>query len=129
MIRTVWLGVFFLTSLVALVAVRIGAAPLASADVPRVETTTAADTQQATSKKADKLQVSYIEPAADRSTVTPVAMLASVTPVAIVAPKSAPKPAEKPVRIVSRHWHDPLAPKSSSKVDQSKSKPSKASRR
>src|SRR5260370_3031542 len=120
MIRTVWLGVFFLTSLVVLVAVRIGAAPLASADVPRVETTTAADTQQATSTKADKLQVSYIEPAADRPTVTPVA---------IVAPKSTPKPAEKPIRIVSRHWHAPLAPKSSPTADQSKSKPSKASRR
>jgi hypothetical protein len=119
MIRTVWLGVFFLTSLVVLVAIRIGAAPLASAHVSHVETTAAADTQQTTSTKADKLQVSYVEPV-DRTTVTPVA---------IVAPKSTPKPAEKPIRIVSRHWHDPLAPSSPPKVDRSKSKSSKTSRR
>ena len=60
MIRTVWLAIFCLTSLVVLVAIRIGAAPLTRADASRLETTTVADTQQATSTKADKLKVSYI---------------------------------------------------------------------
>jgi hypothetical protein len=123
--RTIWLAIFCLTSLVVLVAIRIGAAPLTSAEASRLETTTVADTQQATSTKADKLKVSYIEPAATTT----------VTPVAIVPPDNAPKPAETTVeaettiKIVSRHWHDPLAPKASPKVDQSKSKSSKASTR
>jgi hypothetical protein len=125
MIRTVWLAIFCLTSLAVLVAIRIGAAPVTRADASRLEPTTAADTQQATSTKADKLKVSYIEPEATTT----------VTPVAIVPPDNAPKPAEKtikaetPIKIVSRHWHDPLAPKASPKLDQSKSKPSKASTR
>jgi hypothetical protein len=117
MIRTVWLAIFCLTCLAVLVAIRIGAAPLTSADAARLETTTAADTQQATSTKADKLKVSYIEPAATTT----------VTPIAIVPPNDAPKPAETTIKIVSRHWHDPLAPKASPNVDRSKSKPSKAS--
>jgi hypothetical protein len=119
MIRTIWLAIFCLTSLVALVAIRIGAAPVTSAVASRLETTAADDTQQATSTKADKLKVSYIEPAASTT----------VTPVAIVPPDNAPKPAETTIRIVSRHWHDPLAPKASPNVDHSKSKPSKASTR
>jgi hypothetical protein len=126
MIRTIWLAIFCLTCLAALVAIRIGATPVTRADASRLETTTPADTQQATSTKADKLKVSYIEPAATTT----------ATPVAIVPPDNAPKPAEttvKPaettIKIVSRHWHDPLAPKASPNVDQSKSKPSKASTR
>jgi hypothetical protein len=109
MIRTVWLAIFCLISLVVLVVIRIGAAPLARADASRLETTAAADTQQATSTKADKLKVSYIEPAAGTT----------VTAVAIVPPKNAPKPAETTIRIVSRHWHDLLAPKASPNVDRS----------
>ena len=117
--RTIWLAIFCLISLVVLVAIRIGAAPLTSAEASRLETTTVADTQQTTSTKADKLKVSYIEPAA----TTPV------TPVGVVPPDNAPKPAETTIKIISRHWHDPLAPKASPKVDQSKSKSSKASTR
>jgi hypothetical protein len=125
MIRTIWLAIFCLTSLVVLVAIRIGAAPVTSAVASHLETTTADDTQQATSTKADKLKVSYIEPAASTT----------VTPVAIVPPDNAPKPAETTVKaettikIISRHWHDPLAPKASPNVDRSESKPSKASTR
>jgi hypothetical protein len=124
MIRTVWLAIFCLTSLAVLVAIRIGAAPVTRADASRLETTTAADIQQATSTKADKLKVSYIEPEATTT----------VTPVAIVPPADAPKPAETtikaetPIKIVSRHWHDPLAPKASPKLDQSKSKPKASTR-
>jgi hypothetical protein len=123
MIRTVWLAIFCLTSLAVLVAIRIGAAPVTRADASRLETTTAADIQQATSTKADKLKVSYIEPEAT-TTVTPVA----------IVPDNAPKPAETtiktetPIKIVSRHWHDPLAPKASPKLDQSKSKPKASTR-
>ena len=123
--RTISLAIFCLTILVVLVAIRIGAAPLTSAEASRLETTTVSDTQQATSTKADKLKVSYIEPAASTT----------VTPVAIVPPDNAPKPAETTVKaettikIISRHWHDPLAPKASPNVDRSKSKPSKASTR
>jgi hypothetical protein len=125
MIRTIWLAILCLTSVAVLVAIRIGAAPVTRAAASRLETTTAADTQQATSTKADKLKVSYIEPEATTT----------VTPVAIVPPDNAPKPAETnikaetTIKIVSRHWHDPLAPKASPKLDQSKSKPSKASTR
>jgi hypothetical protein len=119
MIRTVWLAIFCLVSLVVLVVIRIGAAPLARADASRLQTTAAANTQQATATKADKLKVSYVEPPA-RTTVTAVA---------IVPSKIAPKPAETTIKIVSRHWHDPLAPKASPNVDRSKSKASKASTR
>jgi hypothetical protein len=119
--RTVWLAIVCLTSLVVLVAIRFGAAPPASADASRMDTpATVADPQQATSTKADKLQVSYIEPAAERTTVTPVATM---------PPKSAPKPKEAPIKIASRHWHDPLAPKTSPSVDRSKNKSSKSSTR
>jgi hypothetical protein len=119
--RPVWLALVCLTGLVMLVAIRFGATPLASADAARVETpTTVADPQQTTSTKADKLQVSYSEPAMGRTTVTPVA---------IVPPISAPKSKEETTKIVSRHWHDPLAPKASSNADPSKNKLSKASTR
>jgi hypothetical protein len=119
--RTVWLAIVCLTSLVVLVAIRFGAAPLASADALRMDTmTTVADPQQTTSTKADKLQVSYVEPAADRAAVTPVATMPA---------NSAPKPKEVTIKIVSRHWHDPLAPKASPSVGRSKNKLSKASTR
>lgn len=118
--RPVWLALVCLTGLVVLVAIRFGAMPLASADAARMETPTVAEPQQTTSTKADKLQVSYIEPAVDRTTVTPVA---------IVPAKSAPKSKEATTKIVSRHWHDPLAPKASSNADPSTNKLSKASTR
>ncbi|MDB5612224.1 MAG: hypothetical protein JWP25_9124 [Bradyrhizobium sp.] len=129
MMRTVWLAVFCLTSLVVLVAIRIGAAPFASADASRLETaTTVANPPQATSTKSDKLQVSYIEPTTDRTTVTPVAIV-PLKDAPKILPKNVPKREETTIRIVSRHWHDPLAPKASPNVDRSKNKSSKASTR
>jgi hypothetical protein len=110
MIRTVWLTLICLSGLgVLLGAIKIAAAPLASADASHVEATAG---EQDTLAKADKLEVHHIE----RVTV--------VTPVAIVLPKTAPQPAE-PTRIVGRHWHDPLAPKAASIADQLKRKSSK----
>ena len=43
------------------------------------------------------------------------------TPFAISSPQSAPKPAEPSIKIVSRHWHDPLAPKTEPLANQRKS--------
>jgi hypothetical protein len=94
--------------------------------------TEAVNPPQTTSTKADKLQVSYIEPATDRTTVTPVAIVPTDAPKILPKnpfPKSLPKREETTVRIVSRHWHDPLAPKASPNVDRSKNKSSKAATR
>jgi hypothetical protein len=116
MIKTVWLALIFLTGLGAMVAIKMGTAPLASAGAlqvePRVQTYVETDT---TLTKADKLEVSYVEPVAPDKAV--------VTPVAILPPKTASKPAEKITKIVSRHWHDPLAPKTSRVPDRSATKP------
>jgi hypothetical protein len=45
-----------------------------------------------------------------------------VTPIAILPPKAELKPAEPVTKIISRHWHDPLAPKSEPVTGQSKRK-------
>jgi hypothetical protein len=95
MIRTVWLTLICSSGLGVLGAIKIAATPFASADPSHVESTAG---EQDTLAKADRLEVHHM-PA---QTV--------VTPVAIVLPKTAPQPAE-PMKIVSRHWHDPLAPK------------------
>jgi hypothetical protein len=134
MIRTIWLAVFCLTSLGVLVAIRIGATPFTSADASHVEpVATAVDPPQTTSTKADRLQVSYVEPAKDRTMETPAAV-APLTDAPKILPKnssskSLPRRNETTIRIVSRHWHDPLAPKASPNVDRSKNKSSKASTR
>jgi hypothetical protein len=115
MIRTVWLALICLTGLGVLGAMKMAAAPLTTADASHVETTIATTAEHGILAKADKLEVYHVEP-------VPGSMV--VTPVAIVLPKTAPKPAET-TKIVSRHWHDPLAPKAAPIADQSKRKPSK----
>ena len=100
MIRTLWLALIGLASLGVLVGIKMGAAPLAGADMSRVEATTA---EQVTSTKADKLEVSNIGPTLDKTVVTPIT---------IMPPKTKSEQTEATTKIVSQHWHDPLAPKS-----------------
>src|ERR1035437_2091896 len=99
MIRTLWLALIGLASLGVLVGIKMGAAPLAGADMSRVEATTA---EQVTSTKADKLEVSNIGPTLDKTVVTPIT---------IMPPKTKSEQTEATTKIVSQHWHDPLAPK------------------
>lgn len=100
--RTIYLAAGLLVLMVMLVALRTGSAPLASAQVLGVETATEEE-QRPTSTKSDKLLVfSSTEPAAVRTS----AIRLDLPPAEVVHPT-----ADKPVRIVSRHWHDPLAPK------------------
>jgi hypothetical protein len=113
MIRTLWLALIGLASLGVLVGIKMGAAPLASADMSRVEATTA---EQVTSTKADKLEVSNIGPTLDKTVVTPIT---------IMPPKTKSEQTEATTKIVSRHWHDPLAPKVKPVADRSKDKSSK----
>jgi hypothetical protein len=100
MIRTVWLALICLISLVIMAAIKVGIESLASADASGVVMPADKDTEHGL-MKSDKLEVSNIGPVPSK----PIA-----TPFAISPPQSAPKPAEPSIKIVSRHWHDPLAP-------------------
>ena len=111
MIRTVWLAVICLISLGAMAAVRIGIASLARASVSDVVTPTELKSEQPL-MKSDKLDVLKIEGV----------LTTTVTPIAILPPKGEVKPGEPVIKIISRHWHDPLAPKSKPDAGQSKRK-------
>ncbi len=112
MIRTVWLAVICLISLGAMAAVRIGTASLARANVSDVVATTEIKSEQPL-MKSDKLDILKIERALTETTETPIAIL---------PPKAELKPGEPVIKIISRHWHDPLAPKSEPAAGQSKRK-------
>jgi|SRR5450759_37059 hypothetical protein len=112
MIRTVWLALICLISLGVMAAVRIGTASLARANVSDDVTPTEIKSEQPL-MKSDKLEVLNIERALTKTTVTPIAIL---------PPKAELKPAEPVTKIISRHWHDPLAPKSEPVTGQSKRK-------
>ena len=121
MLRPIWLGLMFLIAVVGLAAVKV-AVPLAVADVPPPPSKTikqadrfvtppepmtvgSTSPQQAVPEppltKTDKVAA----PAADPIPV-------KTTP-AVISPRpqtESQKP-KQPVKIVSRHWRDPLAPK------------------
>jgi hypothetical protein len=102
MIRTIWLAVICLVGLGAMGVKRIGTASLASADTSRVEASAARAVEENHAlMKSDKLEVLRIGPA-------PVKVI--VTPVAIMPVKNMSVSPESATTIVSRHWHDPLAP-------------------
>jgi hypothetical protein len=122
--RTVWLALCCLIGLVTIVAVRIGTAPLASANASAaVPVTKAAVAPQASLTdglavssenltagtelhnnalpKADKLEVLHLNDVAPE--VKPIAS------VAIALPTTEPKPVSKKMDwVVTRHWHDPF---------------------
>jgi hypothetical protein len=121
--RTVWLALFCLIALAAIVAVRIGMAPLASANASAgVPVTKAAVAPQATLAdglavssenltagtelpkdalaKADKLEVLHLNDVAPE--------VKSIASIAIALPTMEPKAVSKKMdRIIIRHWHDP----------------------
>jgi hypothetical protein len=102
--RTIYLATGLLVLTVMLVALRTGSAPLASADA--LGETATIEEQQPKSTKSDKLLVfSSTEPAAVKTSIIKMEM----PPSEVAHPE-----ADRPVRIVSRHWHDPLAPKTAS---------------
>lgn len=98
MIRTIWLALICLISLGTMAAVRIGTTSLASANISDVVMPTERNSEQPLMKQ-DKLEVLNIEPI--KTIVTPDA----------IPPKAVSRTAEPVIKIVSRHWHDPLAPK------------------
>jgi hypothetical protein len=121
--RTVWLALVCLIGLATIVAVRIGMAPLASANASAGVVVTKAEVlRQATLPdgealssetmtaatelhndalaKADKLEVLHT------NDVDPE--VKSIASVAIAFPTTEPKPVSKKMdRIIIRHWHDP----------------------
>lgn len=114
--RSVWLALICLASLVALFAIKMGTAPLATADVGESEAATS--TEQVVSKtKADRLEIFRIEPTPDKT---------AVMSVPIVSSKAAPESAATTTKIIGRHWHDPLAPKAPPLAKLSKGRSSKA---
>jgi hypothetical protein len=121
--RTVWLALVCLIGLATIVAVRIGMAPLASANASAGVVVTKAEVlRQATLPdgealssetmtaatelhndalaKADKLEVLHT------NDVDPE--VKSIASIAIALPTTEPKPVSKKMdRIIIRHWHDP----------------------
>jgi hypothetical protein len=116
MIRTIWLAVICLVGLGVMVALKVGTASLASADVSRVEAPAAqAIGQSHALMKSDRLEVVKIEPAVEMT----------VTPVPTVPAKIVSESREPTTKIVSRHWHDPLAPIAKPDTDSLKGKSKK----
>jgi hypothetical protein len=99
MFRTIWLALICLVSLGAMIAAKIGIASLASADVSDVAIARSPDQPL---MKSDKLKVVNNE----RNSPQP-----TLPPSAILSPKDLATTPEPGIKIVSRHWHDPLAPK------------------
>lgn len=123
--RAVWLAFFCLIGLAITAVIKLGMSPYASADFPRpgglfpkadlsqkivhpAEVAASSDDKtiatniQNTSAKGDKLEASDTgEASAEAVSVKPVLMAPAET-----EPK--PKRPENTLRIVSRHWHDPL---------------------
>jgi hypothetical protein len=105
MIRIFWFALICLIGLGVLAAMKM-AGPLTTADVSQVEATISPMiVDHDALAKSDKLKVFHVEPVPEPTVVTPVAT---------EPPKIAPKAVEA-TKIVSRHWHDPLAPKASSR--------------
>jgi hypothetical protein len=108
MIRTVWLGFACLAVLGALGIGKALTTPVApvTAERPFDETTIGADFGQETLTKADRLEIAYVPP---EPLAPPVLQPTESLRSAI---SSTVQQAE--TKIISRHWHDPNAPVSSS---------------
>ena len=104
MIRNCWLALICLIGLGVLATMKMAAAPHTTTDVSQVEPTAPMTAGRDALAKADKLTVSHVQ-----SMPEPMAFI----PIATEPPKTSPKAVET-TNIVSRHWHDPLAPKASS---------------
>jgi hypothetical protein len=102
MFRTVWLALICLISLGAMIAAKIGIASLASADASGVVTIAGSSHPDQPIMKSDKLNVLNNERMPPETTLPPIAIL---------PPKDLATTPEPVIKIVSRHWHDPLAPK------------------
>jgi hypothetical protein len=114
LIRTVWLALICLITLAAMAAVKVGTASLVTADASDVVMPAGSNIGQAL-MKSDKLEVFNVESLPNNK----------VTAVTIVPPKGVSRAPERITKIVSRHWHDPLAPKTRLVADPPKAKSSK----
>ena len=114
LIRTVWLGLFFLIFLAGAAAFKLafGEPATAASAMTLVPShhelpTVGANTSQDTLTKGDRLEVAYVRP-----TIDPIPT--SYAP----APPPQSGPIAVPRRIVIRHWHDPSDPKARQTRDQ-----------
>jgi hypothetical protein len=103
MIRIFWFALIGLISLGVLAAMKM-AGPLTTADISQVKSTAPMTAEYDALAKADKLKVFHVELVPEPTMVTPAAT---------ESPKILPN--VEVTKIVSRHWHDPLAPKASSR--------------
>lgn len=142
--RTVWLAFFCLIGLAITAVIKFGLSPYVSADYPRPgvsfpkadvsqkiarpaevasspDNKTTATNIQKTSAKGDKLEAPYtVEASAEPISVKPVAIAPTET-------EPQPKRPENTLKIVSRHWHDPLDKRSVPAVAQPSAKRANAS--
>jgi hypothetical protein len=105
MTRIFWLALICLISLGVLGAMKMTASPVATASASHVEPTALMTAEHDALAKADKLKVHQVEPMPEPTVITPVA----------IAPPKIPPKAVEITKIISRHWHDPMAPKASSR--------------
>ena len=146
MIRTVWLALICFIGVGIMAAVKITAASRATTNVPeRVGLSEQQElkvsvTQGVATPDVARRQAEQPETKSDRLTVLNVDAPPSVTPptviqltpIAVSPSKPQPETAEPSVKLVSRHWRDPLAPKPAPvkmRKGAEKTSPQKASRR
>jgi hypothetical protein len=98
-IRTVWLAVFCLIGLAAMVGIKAGSpTPAPNAGASAEQTTIATGSSHDTLTKADKLEITYVR--------VPIAA-EPVMPATPVSDEISPQPPSLTVpKIASRHWHD-----------------------
>src|SRR5215203_446434 len=124
MIRTVWLALICLIGVGIMAAVKITTVSRATTNVPErvglseqqapkvsvtqgVATPDVARREAEQQTKSDRLTLLNVDAP---PTVTPPTVT-QLTPVAVVPTKPQSETAEPSIKIVSRHWRDPLAPK------------------
>jgi hypothetical protein len=133
MIRTVWLALICLITVAALALAKISAVPVATAEISE-QSEAPKQTERKIATRAESLPI-YVSPdevktdqpfgKSDKLKDLNLSPATTVTtlPIAIVPQKVQSKTAEEaPIKIISRHWRDPLAPKLMPKAIQSKRK-------
>jgi hypothetical protein len=102
MLRTVWLGLIFLIAICGAIAYRIGFSSTSAHRPASADATAAiADTQDAPSAKADRLDVNYLDDVPDKTSVHTIPIILS-EPAANAGP-------EKVTKIIGHHWHEGYA--------------------
>jgi hypothetical protein len=109
MIRSVWLAFIFLACLGVLAVFKVGVATSSKQQVVLANQVEPAVAQDLAAPDAFIQEPSAQEVLAKADKLDDVTDRKPVQAIAIVPPQVLPKPQEKPVRIISRHWSDSYA--------------------